>query len=74
MSRAAMWKWLTRLAVSGLAVGALFTPAAQASNGDDEAAVAGVLDTLSPGLGNDRDLVATVVAQLGAITGERPAG
>jgi hypothetical protein len=42
MSRGAVWKWLTRLAVSGLAVGALFTPAAQASNGNDEAAVAGV--------------------------------
>ena len=43
-----MWKWLTRLAVSGLAVGALFTPAAQASNGDDEAAVAGVRQATAP--------------------------
>jgi fructuronate reductase len=35
---------------------------------DDGAAVAGVLDTLADGLGTDRDLVATVVRQLGVIT------
>ena len=37
-----MFKWLTRIAIAGLAFGALFAPAAQASNGDDESAVAGV--------------------------------
>src|SRR2546423_15523898 len=37
-----MLRWITRLAVVGFAMGALFAPAAQASNGDDESAVAGV--------------------------------
>ena len=37
-----MLRWLTRFAIAGLAVGALTTPAALASNGGDESAVAGV--------------------------------
>src|SRR5213593_4902251 len=42
MRRTAMLRWLMRFAIAGLAVGALSTPAALASNGDDESAVAGV--------------------------------
>ncbi|HEX9363167.1 MAG TPA: hypothetical protein VGA47_05235 [Candidatus Dormibacteraeota bacterium] len=42
MRYAAMLKWLTRFAAAGLAVGLLSAPAALASNGEDESAVAGV--------------------------------
>lgn len=37
-----MFKWITRIGVTGLLLGALLAPTAQASNGDDESAVAGV--------------------------------
>jgi fructuronate reductase len=50
-------------------------PAVEAAAGaDNEAAVAGVLDTLADGLGADRDLVATVVEQLRVLTEDEPAG
>src|SRR5438034_9139618 len=48
MRRTAMLRWLTRFAIAGLAVGALTTPAALASNGDDESAVAGVRLATAP--------------------------
>ena len=37
-----MFRWLTRIAVAGVAAGALFAPTVQASNGTDESALAGV--------------------------------
>ena len=37
-----MLKWVTRVGIVGLAMGALLAPTAQASNGQDESAVAGV--------------------------------
>lgn len=37
-----MFKWITRVGIIGLAIGALLAPTAQASNGEDESAVAGV--------------------------------
>lgn len=37
-----MFKTFAKIAITGVAVAALFAPAAQASNGDDESAVAGV--------------------------------
>lgn len=37
-----MFRWLTRIAVVAAAAGALFAPSAQASNGTDESALAGV--------------------------------
>jgi hypothetical protein len=43
-----MFKWITRAGILGLAIGALLAPTAQASNGDDERAVAGLRQATAP--------------------------